>query len=41
MALQKEMLRAAENDVFLVTSGDLRIAANQVCCPRRKASRNA
>jgi hypothetical protein len=33
---QGEMLQAAENDVFLVTSGDLRLAANQVCWPAQQ-----
>jgi hypothetical protein len=36
MEQQGEMLQAAANDVFLVTSGDLRIAANQVCWSAQK-----
>ncbi len=36
MAVQGEMLKAAPSDVFLVTSGDLRLAANQVCWPAQK-----
>jgi hypothetical protein len=33
---EQGMLKAAANDVFLVTSGDLRLAANQVCWPAQK-----
>ena len=36
MTQQAEILAAAENDIFLVTSGDLRIAANQICWPAQK-----
>jgi hypothetical protein len=36
MAIQGKILTAAPNDVFLVTSGDLRLAANQVCWPAQQ-----
>jgi L-fucose isomerase-like protein len=36
MADGTETLHSSQNDVFLVTSGDLRLAANQACWPAQK-----
>src|SRR5580658_2597053 len=37
MAGVNEMAKSAANEVLLVTSGDLRISANQVCWPAQRA----
>src|ERR1700744_1230239 len=34
--MSEAMLKAGANDVFLVTSGDLRLSANQVCWAAQK-----
>ena len=33
---QNSLMEPATNEVFLITSGDLRLAANQVCWPAQK-----
>jgi len=36
MAVENEVVKPAANEVFLITSGDLRLSANQVCWPAQR-----